>query len=53
MRDRRGSREGGRDEGTEADTRALHNAQIQAWLYTEACQWLLAFTLHLHVGGRD
>ena len=33
--------EGGKD-GREGDT----NAQCQAWLCTEACQWLLAFTLY-------
>ena len=33
--------EGGKG-GREGDT----NAQCQAWLCTEACQWLLAFTLY-------
>ena len=28
--------------GREGDT----NAQCQVWLCTEACQWLLAFTLY-------
>ena len=44
----RGSRSGRKD-GREGDT----NAQCQAWLCTEACEWLLAITLYLHVGGRD
>ncbi len=53
---RRGKEEGGRQEDKgktgrgrkdgkdwrEEDT----NAQCQAWLCTEACQWLLAFTLY-------
>ena len=36
-----GGEEGGKD-GREGDT----NDQCQAWLCTEACQWLLAFTLY-------
>ena len=39
-----GNQEGeeGRKEGREGDT----NDQCQAWLCTEACQWLLVFTLY-------
>ena len=34
--------EGGKGGRIEGDT----NTQCQAWLCTEACQWLLAFTLY-------
>ena len=49
MGGREGGRKEGRKEGREGrrvlDTRALHNAQVQAWLCTYACQWFLAFIL--------
>ena len=38
---KQGGEEGGKDR-SEGDT----NDQGQAWLCTEACQWLLAFTLY-------
>ena len=42
--DRQGKQEGeeGGKDGREGDT----NNQCQAWLCTEGCQWLLAFTLY-------
>ena len=48
--DRQGKQEGeeGGKDGREGDT----NDQGHAWLCIEACQWLLAFTLYWHVGGR-
>ena len=44
----RGAGVGGRTGGRETPMLSARHG-----LCTEACQWLLAFTLYLHVGGRD